>query len=158
VAKGIAVLAMVVALLPASGAVAQDQGTQDQDSNGDRRVYYSPLAPSIAQVRSAGFWQQGTKRGYFRFVVTSRGFEHVANQLFIEWIKEGHFPAATRVLTRVAVSEINNSSTLVFGAPVCVTLPQCDIIELETTNTYSGQTAVVRIRLNGIGDYEIALK
>ncbi|VAX14143.1 hypothetical protein MNBD_GAMMA24-690, partial [hydrothermal vent metagenome] len=116
---------------------------------------YLPLDLSIAQVRSAGFWQQGVAQGYFRFVVTSRGFEHLSNQLYIEWIEIDDAPGQARIVARVPVTALNEPGVLVFTAPVCTNGPACTTLEVKTLHTYTQQPSFVRIRLKGVGIYDI---
>jgi len=146
------VLALALALGAAVTVKAQDASSQEGRQAG---MAYPPLDLSISQVWSGGFWKEGTAEGYFRFVVTSKGFEHLSNQLYIEWIEFGDAPGAARIVAREPVSALNNPSVLVFKAPSCIDTPACKTIELETIHTYTQQPALVRIRLKGVGIYDI---
>ncbi len=148
-------LGLVLAL--AFGAVVrgQAQDVPHQDALRQDGAPYPPLGLSIAQVWSGGFWKEDGAEGYLRFVVTVRGFEHLSNQLYIEWIEFGDAPGEARIVAVRPVSALNDPAVLVFGIPVCTNMPACKTIELETTHTYTQQSGLVRIRLKGVGVYDI---
>jgi len=144
-------IAPVLALVTVVGVEAQDISRQPGGN-------YPPLDLSIAQVWSGGYWKQDETGGYLRFVVTRQGFEHLSNQLYIEWVEFGDAPGKERIVATRPVSELNDPPVLVFKAPVCTDAPVCKTIELETVHTYTQQSGLVRIRLKGVGIYDIVSK
>ena len=44
----------------------------------------SVLPPDVVQVRTAGYWKDGSREGAYRTVVVQEGWEHVWSRLRIE--------------------------------------------------------------------------
>ncbi len=143
----------VLALMQPQFASAREKG---QSHDIDLAIAFPDLA--ITQVWSGGFWQVAEVDGYIRFVVTSSGFEHVSNQLYIEWISNGAAPGEATLETRVSVTELNDADFWAFSAPTCLIEPQCQTFRIEATHTYSLQSGEFELRLTGIGTYQIEQK
>jgi hypothetical protein len=58
----------------------------------------SGVSASVHSVISGGYWQSGAQSGSYRVVLVNSGFEHVATQVFIEWVREPNSQAQDPVV------------------------------------------------------------
>jgi hypothetical protein len=103
-------------------------------------------------VSTQGTWEDGDRYGALRFVVTTRGFDHLSNGLYVQWLD---YDETTTVRAEIAVAELNDGFWYLFGPPTCDT-PACDVISVATTHKHSMQERAARITLSEIGAYEFA--
>ncbi len=156
VAAGLGGLAIYFFFLSAVHAqVEGNDTTGGNDGMQDARLARE-LDVSIARVWSGGFWEEGTRRGYFRLVVTGRGYEHVANQLFIQWIEQGDRETGPRLVAQRPLTRVNDPAVFVFDLPRCTLRPQCTSLELDVRHTYTYEEQKLLIRLLGLGAYEVS--
>lgn len=111
------------------------------------------IDPEIVSVRSGGAWVDTKSEGFYRFIVTRRGFDHVSNQLFVQWIVPGMGPEISRIGASVGIDEINEGGWYVFDLPSCAVPSVCSNIELEVTHTYSGEEKTITLRFPSVGQY-----
>ena len=64
------------------------------------------LDPSVSNVVTGGYWEQGKQRGQYRIVVERRGWEHVWSSLRVEWLVEDPDKQEVRVLTSSSVDSM----------------------------------------------------
>ncbi len=60
----------------------------------------STLTPQIESVASGGHWKRDAAEGMFRLIVRIVGYEHIRNQVFLQWIRESDDPEHPNVVER----------------------------------------------------------
>ncbi len=150
--KFIGILSLIL-LLAANNAQAQTAPTNDLKPKLAEQAM--SLNTSIAQVWSGGYWTENARWGHIRYIVTTQGFEHVTNKLFVQWMEQIDGTDEVRLLEQISITEVNDLF-YVFGVPQCVGSPQCTNSRLALTHTYTYETSNLNIRLTGVGSYEIS--
>lgn len=107
----------------------------------------------IVAVGTAGGWVDNEEQGFYRFIVTSKGFEHISNQLFIQWVVPGAGPRFSTIRAGVGIEEFNKGGWYVFGIPTCIDPSSCTGFELEVTHTYSGERKNIKLNFPAVGQY-----
>lgn len=111
------------------------------------------VSPSIVQVASFGFWQDGSQQGVYRAIVENQGFEHVDSRLWLEWVAEPvNAQGSPQVVGKVEVIEIRGWSVLV--EPAQPALVQ-GTIRVAATNPHSLERRVFTIELSSVGKYRV---
>ncbi len=62
--------------------------------------------PSIAQVRTGGFWKTDQAYGTYRVVVRDLGTEHVQSQIFVQWLLYGGSTTGIAVERTIALNPL----------------------------------------------------
>lgn len=70
----------------------------------------SALPPDVVQVRTAGYWKNGSREGAYRAVVVQEGWEHVWSRLRVEWVaapssRGGNFEIVSTATPLLPVAE-----------------------------------------------------
>lgn len=87
-------------LLVVVSAFAQDDDQFSSD--------ITKLRTDLEAVASGGHWQRDGQEGTFRLVIRLVGFEHLRNQVYLQWIRQSDDPDQPSVIERtVTVGEIS---------------------------------------------------
>lgn len=70
-------------------------------------VLAEQIPPNVHSVQAGGFWNEGSKEGFFRVVVIAGGVEHVSHRLFIQWLKTDARSQTYELVRTVNVRELN---------------------------------------------------
>ena len=115
------------------------------------------LDPAIAHVVTGGHWTQGGARGLYRIIVRTGGFEHVASELFIQWLDD---PTQSDDPVKVRMTQpVDSIPARIWslGRPTLNCSRACQV-EIDGTNAYTNERAVWRITLGAPGQYQIRRK
>lgn len=52
----------------------------------------SDIPLNVIKIVTKGYWQTPSTDGYYRIIVTQQGWEHLSNQLAVEWIQTPQEP------------------------------------------------------------------
>ena len=67
------------------------------------------LPGELRDVKSAGRWRTADAEGVYRVVVLRVGYEHIADRLYVQWVRSGIDDQPPRVIGTVSVNEINEA-------------------------------------------------
>ena len=78
------------------------------------------LPGEVRELKSAGRWRTADGEGFYRVVVLRGGYEHLADRLYIQWVREGDESRPARVVASVGVTEINDNGPFTFSYALVV--------------------------------------
>jgi hypothetical protein len=114
------------------------------------------VEPGIEFVITGGRWTQGKIDGQYRLIVRTAGFEHVASELFIEWLVE---PNATersgRVVKQLLVTAIR-PRMWALERPELNCKPSSCTATIAGTNTYTMEQGAWTITLGPPGEISVS--
>lgn len=61
------------------------------------------------QLSSVGRWRTADATGFYRVIVLRGGYEHIAEQLYVQWMRDGDSENPPRVVVTTGVVEINDA-------------------------------------------------
>ena len=97
-------LALIVALATAP--------TRAQDSF---NAALSQLPGELRDVRTAGYWRTPEGGGTYRVIVMRGGYDHLADLLYIQWLKDPVVPGPATIVATIGVGEINDQGPYTFS-------------------------------------------
>ena len=109
---------------------------------------------SIHHAAAGGFWTHGKDEGFFRAIVTAGGIEHVANRLYIQWLRSEAQKQSYELVRTINVKELN----LGHGHVLEVKTEFGDINSFKinvTANSRGGKAKRFAITAKGDGTYAI---
>jgi len=98
------------------------------------------ISADVIEVQTFGSWQSDEQAGHYRLILTQSGFEHVKNNVFVQWIAVTD--DGLRVIETVGIEEINDSNVYA----VSVTTLEEGAWTLSLTNIYSYETKSIRLK------------
>ena len=73
------------------------------------------LLGEVRDLKSGGRWRTADGEGFYRVVMLRGGYEHLADRLYIQWVREGDESQPARVVASVGVTEINDNGPFTFS-------------------------------------------
>jgi hypothetical protein len=91
--------ALLLQLSVAARAQAQDALLNDVRS----------LPPHVHSVLSGGYWKHDNQEGFYRIVVLAVGWEHVTQQLYVQWVSTDQDTRDHKIVRTVNVTELGRA-------------------------------------------------
>lgn len=105
------------------------------------------ISTNIKFVESFGYWENGESRGNYRVIVTSEGFEHIKDEVFIEMLKMDDNGDNSSILL-IPVNEINDIKIFIVSDYFISGRKHDYQIRFQLLNTYSLEESELLIELN----------
>jgi hypothetical protein len=128
---GIREFAASVALIFVSSAAVFSQNAFD--------AALAALPGEVRDVKSAGRWRMSDADGVYRVIVLRVGYEHVADRLYIQWLRNGVDDQSPQVIASVGVSEINEVGEFTFSHALQPEATNRLRIIVNARHTYTGE-------------------
>jgi hypothetical protein len=96
------------------------------------------IPSEVREVRSAGRWRAGTDYGFYRVIVLRVGEDHVVDRLYVQWVRGAADDDRWRIVTTLAVSEINDAGPFTFTYTLTPEATTRLRITVNAHHTYSG--------------------
>jgi hypothetical protein len=135
-----------------------DETTADQHRTGQTAPRPAELPANLVQVVSGGDWKDGEKHGFVRFSTFEYGFDHLSQQIVVEWIQHPTDPnERASVVSRMVVKEDPLASPIwSFGQASFRIKEGKTSIKFEATNTREqDKRAKFSIEILGLGKVKI---
>jgi len=110
---------------------------------------------SVSTVVEAGLWGEG---GSYRVVVTQRGFEHIYNTVYAQWLSTDG-KGESRIEKSVQVKQLSNLIPSVIG-DIRFVFPSKEskgVFEVDVTNRYSQKRRIGLLRMGKPGELSVEL-
>lgn len=101
----------------------------------------APVDSSLAYVSTDGYWEYAGRRGSYRVLVFSGGFEHVSSRVVAEWVAEPLNAESTAAVVHEV--EVVGPGFFSFGAPVLTRIDGGERLTLRGVDTHSPETTIV---------------
>ncbi|AJQ96540.1 hypothetical protein [Gynuella sunshinyii] len=118
------------------------------ETNLHYRIYEMPT--EVVSVQTEGQWQQGTRQGYFRLIITAHQSRYLTHQLWIQWIcdcEEGR-------VSMVNVTEISHEGPFrIVGLPEFGSRGKVVFLNLTLENAHTHEKFRAQVQIIGPGSY-----
>lgn len=114
-----------------------------------------PVIPTaIESVVTLGDWDADGRRGGYRVITESTGWEHVRSRVHVQWISEDPGRRESVVLKAITIQELNWACSL--GAPtVLANKPNRLILKFTGTEPHTMEPCTFVIELGSPGNYKV---
>lgn len=113
------------------------------------------LPAGINKVVSGGYWARDGEEGFFRAVIVADGIEHVAQHLYLQWLRIDHSTQGYRVVSTVPVKEVNSAHGAVFDAVVGFTDGRKMKLDISIKPRSGGAAKEITVIANADGTYAV---
>lgn len=96
------------------------------------------IPSEVREVRVAGHWRAGHDYGLYRVIVLRVGEDHVADRLFVQWVRDAADDDRSRIVATLAVREINDAGPFTFTYTLKPEATTRLRITVNAHHTYSG--------------------
>ena len=135
-----------IASLLCLSAATVSSGAAEKETREDSAIgtELQAMNPAIETVISGGFWERMDQDGSYRLIVRLEGWEHLANRVFLQWLRRDQDTHQIIVERTVPIAEFDAARWRISEAKFVLAGKQWKIV-LRAQPTYEGQKVVFTI-------------